>query len=333
MGNNEMIDYRGGFCDRVFAKEYIAVHEALLSKLHNIQKALSWDNISATEFAKYTFLYNEFAQYLFHDFFLIDPRKFIKYVEHKFELNSGTEAYYNSFRNLDFVNDAYSKSEWFVKRIHRKQDKLLSGYVFLPQKVRDSVKNGVILDCGAYDYSGALMFSYLGFTVYGFEPMSSAYNIASHRLSEKGISGVHCIKKAVCREKNTKLEFIDLGLDSRLATDSIKADNPNAKLEAVDAVSIDEFVNSNGINKVDVIKLNIEGMELNAFYGAFNTIKRDKPVILLSHHRVSDMLSIFDELSVLGYKFMFRHLISDSISSYAIDDLRMSEFVLICWHE
>lgn len=45
----------------------------------------------------------------------------------------------------------------------------------------------------------------------------------------------------------------------------------------VEAISIDEFVKENNINKVDFIKMDLENSELNALNGAIETIKRDRP--------------------------------------------------------
>ncbi len=50
----------------------------------------------------------------------------------------------------------------------------------------------------------------------------------------------------------------------------------------VKVTSIDNFVKKNKINKVDFIKMDIEGAEFDALKGAVNTLRRDKPDLLIA---------------------------------------------------
>ncbi|MDR1361960.1 MAG: FkbM family methyltransferase, partial [Holosporaceae bacterium] len=51
--------------------------------------------------------------------------------------------------------------------------------------------------------------------------------------------------------------------------------------ETVPTISLDEFVAEEGISKVNVIKLDVEGSELKALMGARKTIQKHKPTIML----------------------------------------------------
>ena len=73
-------------------------------------------------------------------------------------------------------------------------------------------------------------------------------------------------------------------------------------------VSIDDFVKKNKIEKIDFIKLDIEGCEVAALEGARETIKTFKPKLAIAaYHKYDDYYEIpkFINGLDLGYKFYF----------------------------
>ena len=59
--------------------------------------------------------------------------------------------------------------------------------------------------------------------------------------------------------------------------------------------SIDAFVSEQNIDKVDCIKLDVEGAELAALKGACKTITKMKPkLIICLYHKTEDLLEIPD---------------------------------------
>jgi len=74
--------------------------------------------------------------------------------------------------------------------------------------------------------------------------------------------------------------------------------------------SIDHLVEAGQIEKVDFIKMDIEGAELNALKGAEQTIRRFKPKLAITvYHSLNDFWEIPEWLESLGlgYKFYLRH--------------------------
>ena len=73
---------------------------------------------------------------------------------------------------------------------------------------------------------------------------------------------------------------------------------------------IDSFASSRGL-RIGLIKLDIEGFELEAVRGAEMTIQRDRPILLISiYHTVKDFFgvkAVLEEL-VPDYRFSIRHL-------------------------
>lgn len=87
-------------------------------------------------------------------------------------------------------------------------------------------------------------------------------------------------------------------------------------------VALDNFLSD---KKIDIIKMDIEGAELEALKGAKDIIERQKPCLCLSvYHKKWDVLELPLYIKSLnpGYKFYMRHHtfgIWDTVL-YAIDE-------------
>lgn len=86
----------------------------------------------------------------------------------------------------------------------------------------------------------------------------------------------------------------------------------------VAASTVDNYIKDNKINKVDFIKIDVEGAEFRVLKGALETIKRDQPVLLYEFSVVLDKLAggsnssqTFNLLADLGY---VQYLIKDERS-------------------
>ncbi len=115
-------------------------------------------------------------------------------------------------------------------------------------------------------------------------------------------------KKVVLIEKplyNTSNKV--LYLNHACADITTLTENKNS-LQQYKTISIDDFVEQNNIERIDFIKLDIEGSELAALDGARRTIMKYKPKLAIAaYHRYDDYYEIsrfINELN-LGYKFYF----------------------------
>jgi hypothetical protein len=73
---------------------------------------------------------------------------------------------------------------------------------------------------------------------------------------------------------------------------------------------IDDLVEAGGIERVDFIKLDVEGSELAALRGALASLRRFKPKLAISlYHKPNDLFEIsqFVEDLGLGYKLYLEH--------------------------
>lgn len=176
---------------------------------------------------------------------------------------------------------------------------------------RDGLKIGVepgdhVIDAGACFGDTALAFASIvgeqGF-VYTFDPLPK-----------------HCqIIAEVCamnRSLSPRIRLFPVGLSdhdheaasSPAATEGI---NPGARLDdTLPTKTIDSLVESGAIERIDFIKMDIEGSELAALKGAEQSLRRWRPRLAISlYHRYDDFFSIPMWLKDLGcdYEFMLDH--------------------------
>ena len=117
--------------------------------------------------------------------------------------------------------------------------------------------------------------------VYAIEPVKSSYdtlvksielnkykNIKAHNLAIGNQSGIKNI--TTCHRNNwaTMLDF-------KLAADKYKAkfDRFYKGIEEVNEVTLDRFVSDNKIDKIDFIRMDVEGYETEIIKGGINTLK------------------------------------------------------------
>lgn len=107
---------------------------------------------------------------------------------------------------------------------------------------------------------------------------------------------------------NTKLEFVDIPVWSvqGCIKGQMKSHDSNYSVRSIDCNSIDHIVNKLNLNKIDFIKMDIEGSELEALQGAKYVIKTFKPKMAIClYHNQKDWnilpKTIFD--FVYSYKY------------------------------
>ena len=216
----------------------------------------------------------------------------------------------------------------------------LSEYRFAPepQYLLDGfapTTGDIAIDGGAYDGGTAKSFAKLGAKVFAFEMDANNYkNCLAH----------------VGQNPNITIENLGLsdkaGEENYFSVDVASLRNPNGDLRG-QFVDLDTYVAEKNLPRVDYIKLDIEGSELDMLHGAAKTISRCKPKMAVSaYHKFGDLWTLAEYIKSLrpDYEFVFRHykingmdyLLDDNeraiLKYFGLDYLLMSEseFVLYC---
>ncbi len=146
-----------------------------------------------------------------------------------------------------------------------------------------------VIDCGACYGDTALYFASKSNDgeVYAFEFVPDNIEIfeKNMELNPKYKNKIHLHKYAVSDTSGDNLYFDSNGP----ATSCSEYSNQDNTI--VNTITIDDFAKQNNIQKVDFIKMDIEGFEAQALKGAINTIRRFKPKLAIcAYHKNEDLV-------------------------------------------
>ncbi len=155
-------------------------------------------------------------------------------------------------------------------------------------------KQDIVLDVGA----NVGLFSILASKktknkIYSFEPYSLNYKCLVKNLKNNNVYNVIPIPKAVGEKKGIRKLFFNPEKTAGCSLYKEISDFDMGGYEDVKVISIDEFVKEQKLKRVDIIKADIEGAEMELLKGAEKTIKKFKPKIMISaYHRKDDQIKI-----------------------------------------
>lgn len=145
-------------------------------------------------------------------------------------------------------------------------------------------------------------------SVHAFEPVPENFRRLSECVHLNDLANVSLNRVALWHEATT-LRF-DLPADepNNAGSYCVVAEASRGKLIEAQALRLDDYVASAKIDKIDLIKMDIEGSEPFALQGARATLERDRPIILMEINRASlagtgnSPEALADQLRPLGYR-------------------------------
>jgi FkbM family methyltransferase len=167
-----------------------------------------------------------------------------------------------------------------------------------------------VFDLGGFIGDTALYFAELvgekgNVHVFEFIPSNLELLSTNLNLNQALKETIKVVPNPVWNEPGKTAWFTDQGPSSRVAFREFVGSEGS-----VASISIDSYLVKNKIQKVDFIKMDIEGAELYALQGATETIRKYKPKLAIAiYHSLDDMVNIpkfLQDLNV-GYKFYLGH--------------------------
>jgi FkbM family methyltransferase len=188
---------------------------------------------------------------------------------------------------------------------------------YFPKELVKLEDDEILLDCGAFDGDTIEIFKNYMKTagkeykkIYGFEP--DIDNYAKLKENNSADKNVIPLNIGVFNKKDT-LSFCNDATGGSCVSNS---GNTTIEVEKIDNLIPND-------SEVTIIKMDLEGVELEALEGAQNTIKNYKPRLAIAvYHKVDDLIKIpkYIKSLVPEYKFYLRAQCYDSVdfTLYAI---------------
>lgn len=170
----------------------------------------------------------------------------------------------------------------------------------------------VVIDAGACWGETSLYFAHeVGDKgkVFAFEFIPTNLTVLRRNIEENKhlAERIEIVDRPMWNISDQSLYYIDRGPGSTVSFDPRRGQATDKVL----TISIDDLVKLHNLNSVDFIKMDIEGAETNALYGAEQTLRRFRPKLAISlYHSVDDFTTIpkFIDSLGLGYKYYLEHL-------------------------
>jgi FkbM family methyltransferase len=133
--------------------------------------------------------------------------------------------------------------------------------------------------------------------VYAFEPHPEAIDLLRRNVSLNGFENVSIVERAVINEE--KRVFLDVST----ASDKSSILSSKSQKSSIEVESIELDTWSKDKRPPDVVKVDVEGAEIETLRGAKRMIKRHRPLLIIEVHRIGSRFQKFvsKELNQLGY--------------------------------
>lgn len=251
----------------------------------------------------------------------------------KVKLPQNTPAYWRGIKDLDILaeKEDYIQTNFLDWKLYRMDlnsinipiklysnaegaylEFVLQQYACESEKGSIKVEPGdIVIDAGSCYGETLLNFAYqVGNDghVYGVEFIPENLLIMEKNISMNSFfSGqLTVVDKAVWSKSDLKVNYLNNGPGSKVCISNDFKGFQNK----TSTITIDDLVLRYDIPKIDFIKMDIEGAEMEALHGARETLRRFTPKLAICvYHNLSDFVDIPEFITSLelGYKLYLRH--------------------------
>lgn len=170
---------------------------------------------------------------------------------------------------------------WLIKKLSVEFD----GYL----KYHQPKKDDIVFDCGGWKGHFTLVASRLvgkNGLVYTFEPQEDMYNFIAKRVEKYKLKNIRIMNYGLYSHESTMIlekEISSGGFSIVDIKDSI-LNNPIT----INLIDIDSFIENQNISKVNYIKMDIEGAEIEALEGARNALKYNSIKLAIASYHIRE---------------------------------------------
>jgi len=194
------------------------------------------------------------------------------------------EVFYNIYlpgKNQDYIQ----------KKIY--EEKIPYEYDMLKDIINRAKKDTIIVDIGSNIGNHSLFLAANGFDVYSFEANPLVFDIMSVSIRINKFDRIKSFNFGLS-DKVGKAK-IDNFNESNLGGQSLKIGEGEIELKPLDAIKFHK--------KISVMKIDVEGMEINVLEGAKNTINNNRPLLYIEAMNINEYKKLNNILEELGYVY------------------------------
>ena len=232
-------------------------------------------------------------------------------------------------RNVfDYLKRKISKK--YLKKICRehirKRDQLITfSYDFISQSIfiegrfedheltlienifKEKLKNKITLDIGANIGNHTVAFSKFSNKIYSFEPNPKVFEVL--KLNTRDLKNVEIFNFGASSKKQSmhaKIPKLNCGAGSVSNKEDEYKDSNSYYEFSFDLIALDTFKNISN-EDIGLVKIDVEGHELEAFKGMKSLLKKNKPIILFEQNRgiINGSSDEIEFLENIGYKHLY----------------------------
>ena len=166
--------------------------------------------------------------------------------------------------------------------------------------------------------------------VFAFEPVERVYDklVANNNLNEYDVK---CCKKAISNFDGKAIIY-DKDTEHTLSVTVNKdtsADKENSIPTEINTIRVDTFIKSEGLTRVDLLKVDVETHEVEALEGFGDYLKKYEPTIIIEILNDRIAKGIEEIISKINYEY---YVIDENSGIKKVDKLRKSDYYnfLIC---
>lgn len=173
------------------------------------------------------------------------------------------------------------------------------GLTRLPGEVIERLSGTIFIDGGAFNGDTAIaLLPYKPEKVWCFEPDDHNFDLLNETIAKNSLESVVIPYKFGIGDRNYQASFDNSGI---MGSKIIEKGDSSIDVKTIDSLT------SEIEGRIGLIKLDIEGFEQEAIRGAKQTIRRDRPLLIISaYHNGKDFFDIPPLLRVLVPDYVLR---------------------------
>ena len=167
--------------------------------------------------------------------------------------------------------------------------------------------------------------------VISFEPSNKNFKHLKSHVKNNSLEKKISLNQCLVGEENCQRIFYSSKKESPINS-IVKFDQfKKYKKEKLKQITLDSFCDESGLIP-EVIKIDVEGAEINVLKGAKNILKKYKPIIYLSIHPRhikelgSDIIELINLIDEIGYKI--EDFEGNQISHYSLDEYLLTPKII-----